>query len=93
MLAAHLTALYRRCRDIGLARSKSDFSRVLLGRSRHYMRLVEQRGGWAPASAGYRLRARLLRLAARCPVGLRRDIEAVITEIDAAADLARMFRR
>ena len=93
MLAAHLTALYRRCRDIGLARNKSDFSRVLLGRSSHYMRLVEQRGGWAPASAGYRLRARLLRLAARCPVGLRREVEAIIADLDAATDLGQMFRR
>lgn len=83
--------VYEACRDIGLCRSQRDFSRRLLGRGPHYLRLVSNRKGFVSEKTTRVLKSRL----AACPEqGIAADqVAAILRRIDEAVSLGRWLRR
>ena len=93
MLSNNLSDLYIRCADLGLAKSKSDFSRRLLGRGGFYMRLIEQRGSMVSAATSTTLRQRLAAVAMKSPPALAWEIGGLIECLDEATRVSRWMRR
>ena len=80
------------CKRLGLCRSQRDFSRRLLGRGPHYLRLVSNRQGFTSAQTNRRLRSRLVAAIANGHPE-RAAIASIITQIDKAEATANWLRR
>lgn len=96
MLARNLTYAYQMMFNLGLVRSKRDYSRRWLGRGQTYLRDFELRSrGFVkvPTSTVTRLRTRLRAVADRVPAGIRMEIEAVIDTIDQGTAVADLLSR
>lgn len=83
--------IYVECRRLGLCRSQRDFSRRLLGRGPHYMRLVSNRRGFVSEKTTHILRKRLAASAASTPTA--REIMAILDAIDRAEGMSRWLKR
>ena len=81
--------VYEECRRFGLCRSQRDFSRRLLGRGPHYMRLVANRQTFVSARSCDTLRRRL----AQAGHAVGRDFAFILDEIAKAEATARLLRR
>lgn len=84
--------IYDECKRLSLCRSQRDYSRRLLGRGPHYLRLVSNRQGFTSPQTNRRLRARLAE--AICdghpePAA----ITSILTQIDKAEATANWLRR
>lgn len=83
--------VYEECRRLGLCRSQRDFSRRLLGRGPHYMRLVSNRQGFVSEKTARVLRKRLA--ASATSTSQRQEVMAILDAIDRAEGFARWLRR
>jgi len=81
--------VYEECRRLGLCRSQRDFSRRLLGRGPHYLRLVLNRRGFVSDTTTRVLRRRLAAIDGQDP----EEIAAIFRSIDRANEMARWLRR
>lgn len=79
--------VYEDCRRLGLCRSQRDFSRRLLGRGPHYLRLITNRRGFVSRKSVERLRVRLS--VAASPT----EVAAIQSKIDQAEAMADWLRR
>lgn len=93
MLATTLLAICERSIEIGLARTKADFSRAFLGRYGRYLELVKERGAWVPKSPCECLVQRLELVASKCPAFLKHDVQDLLDEARQGMGVAQMFRR
>jgi hypothetical protein len=96
MLDRNLTNSYKMMFNLGLVRSKRDYSRRWLGRGQTYLRDFELRDRdfvRVPPITVTRLRTRLRAVADRVPKGLRTEIEAVIDAIDQGVAVANLLSR
>ncbi len=85
--------VYEECRKVGLCRSQRDFSRQLLGRGPHYLRLVTNRRGFVSEKTTRTLRGRLdMRRAGVDPMTAG-AIDAILTDVSRASEMARWLRR
>jgi len=82
--------IYEECRRLGLCRSQRDFSRRLLGRGPHYMRLVSNRRAFVSEKTTSALRRRLTAIAGR---GSAKEIAKIVQAIESADQMARWLRR
>lgn len=82
--------VYEECRRIGLCRSQRDFSRRLLGRGQHYMRLVSNRQGFVSEKTTRVLRKRL---AASTSTSTAYEVTAILNAIERAEVMARWLKR
>lgn len=83
--------VYEECRRLGLCRSQRDFSRRLLGRGPHYMRLVGNRRGFVSQKTTRVLRKRLAASAASTATA--QEVTAILNAIDSAEVMARWLKR
>jgi hypothetical protein len=83
--------------DLGMTRSKPDFSQKWLGRGKTYVRDFTFREGreWVRVSTPTitTLRTRLRAVADRMPRGIRAEIEGVIAFIDQSTVVADLLSR
>jgi hypothetical protein len=97
MTGRGLLKTYLKLREIGITRSKRDFSTRWLGHGKTYLRDFEFRDGregvLVPSNTVARLQARLRALADRMPAALSADIEAVISGIDRAVAVTDLLAR
>ena len=85
--------VYETCRKLGLCRSQRDFSRRLLGRGPHYLRLVTNRRCFVSDRTTRTLRGRLeMRRAGVDPVTAG-AIDAILADVIRASETARFLRR
>lgn len=85
--------VYEGCYMLGLCQSQRDFSRSLLGRGPHYLRLVTNRRGFVSEKTTQTLRERLeVRRASVDPTEVG-AIDAILAEVDRADGMARWLRR
>lgn len=84
--------VYAACRRLGLCRSQRDFSRRLLGRGPHYMRLVSNRRGFVSEKTTRALRRRLEERA-QADGTAAQDLGAILVEIARAEEMSRWLRR
>ena len=84
--------VYATCKRLGLCRSQREFSRRLLGRGPHYMRLVSNRQGFMSEKTTRALRRRLGERAEAGGIS-REDMAAILAEIARAEEMARWLRR
>mgnify|MGYP007118530698 CR=1 FL=1 len=82
--------VYEECRRLGLCRSQRDFSRRLLGRGPHYLRLVSNRRAFVSETTTRALRRRLTATVGQVPPD---EIAAIFQAIDRANEMARWLRR
>ncbi len=85
--------VYEACRKLGLCRSQRAFSRDLLGRGPHYMRLVTNRRGFVSHKTTEILKKRLANAAYCGPLDNLSSRGEILAEIDRAAEIARWLRR
>lgn len=85
-------SIYAACRRLGLCRSQRDFSRRLLGRGPHYMRLVSNRKGFVSENATRALRRRLGERAQDEGIASQ-DLCPILLEIARAEEMSRWLRR
>jgi len=85
-------SIYAACKRLGLCRSQRDFSRRLLGRGPHYMRLVSNRRAFISEKTTQALRRRLDERAEAGRIS-REDMAAILAEIARAEEMARWLRR
>lgn len=85
--------VYEECKRLGLCRSQHDFSRRLLGRGPHYLRLVSNRRAFITEKTNRMLRARIAEARSTLAPGIVREIDLILAEIDRAEDVARWLRR
>lgn len=85
--------VYEECRRVGLCRSQRDFSRRLLGRGPHYLRLVTNRRGFISDKTTRTFQQRLARTRASADPSTARAIDAIVVELGRATDMARWLRR
>lgn len=83
--------VYEECKRLGLCRSQRDFSRRLLGRGPHYLRLVSNRQGFVSEKTTETLRSRLSGFVRSRT--LASDIDLILIGIDQAERVARWLRR
>lgn len=83
----------RGCRKLGLCRSQRAFSRDLLGRGPHYMRLVTNRRGFVSEKTTEILKKRLASAAYGGPRDNPSSRSEILAEIERAAEMARWLRR
>jgi hypothetical protein len=92
MIAANLSEIYRQLRQMGVVRSKRDFSANLLGRNRAYLKNLEAR---CPLTVRpiviQTLRARLAEIKKFCPPEIRAQIAGVIARIDQDCRVAKLL--
>lgn len=84
--------IYDECKRLGLCRSQRDFSRRLLDRGPHYLRLVINRQGFLSDRTVRTLKRRLH----EAQVGAGQaaaDIDLVLEGITLAEEMARWLRR
>ena len=93
MLVSTLEAICSRCIELGLVRSKADFSRTLLGRFDRYMALARARDGWVPYRVGQSLIMALEAIQDHCPPVVAQEVQAAIDQAQRGTEVARMFRR
>lgn len=94
MIAINLHTAYERLREIGLVRSKREFSRNFLGRSSGYAADVIYRdvlGVRGGLSVMRYLQGRLAAVAAEVPNGLRGEIVEIITGIEASMRVVQIM--
>lgn len=85
--------VYEECRKLGLCRSQRAFSRDLLGRGPHYLRLVTNRRGFVSEKTTEVLKKRLASAAYGGPLDSPSSRGEILAEIDRAAEMARWLRR
>lgn len=85
--------VYRECRRLGLCRSQRDFSRRLLGRGAHYLRLVSNRRGFTSEKTNRSLKRRLRESQPTMTSSAAGEITALLADISRAEELARWLRR
>ena len=83
--------IYEECRRLGLCRSQRDFSRRLLGRGPHYMRLVSNRQGFVSEKTTDILRKRLAASAASTSTAC--EVTTILDAIDHSEVMARWLKR
>lgn len=85
--------VFEECRRAGLCRSQRDFSQRLLGRGRHYMRLVTNRRAFVSRRSTRTLRSRLVAAAqgGRSVKGAK--VTQILGMIDEAEQVAAFLRR
>lgn len=92
MYGAQLIRHYWSMKELGLVRSKRDFTQRWLGRGKTYLRDIEFRGReWRPVSTvtTARLRAGLINVAKRSPACVAAEIMQVLAAIDRDNAVAR----
>lgn len=85
--------VYEECRRLGLCRSQRDFSRRLLGRGPHYLRLVSNRRAFTSEKTNRTLRRRITEARSNLASHTVREIDLILAEIDRAEEMARWLRR
>lgn len=85
--------VYEACQQAGLCRSQRAFSRDLLGRGPHYLRLVTNRRGFVSEKTTEVLKKRLASAAYGGPLDSPSSRGEILAEIDRAAEMARWLRR
>jgi hypothetical protein len=85
--------VYEECRKLGLCRSQRAFSRDLLGRGPHYMRLIKSRRGFVSEKTTEILKKRLASADYGGPLDSPSSRGEILAEIDRAAEMARWLRR
>lgn len=78
---------------MGISRSKADFSKNMLGRAKHYLRLVEQRRSSISFETIRNLIHRLVELSQLLPTEVGIRVMAMVVRIRAAQDIARYLKR
>lgn len=85
--------VYEDCHRLGLCRSHRDFSRRLLGRGPHYLRLVSNRQGFVSEKTTRMLRRRIAEARTSLAPELLGEIDQLLDRIDRAEEMARWLRR
>lgn len=85
--------VYVECKRLGLCRSQRDFSRRLLVRGPHYLRLVSNRQAFVSEKTTRVLRRRLTELAPTAAIGTLRQVASILADIDRAETMAQWLRR
>ncbi len=85
--------VYEQCKRLGLCRSQRDFSRRLLGRGPHYLRLVSNRRSFISEKTNRTLRRRIAEAQSTAAPHVVREIDLILAEIERAEELARWLRR
>ena len=96
ILGVILITTYEKMRDLGLVRSKRDYSRRWLGRGETYLRDLQFKGrdgAIIPASTVTALRMRLKCVSQQAPTGVKLEIDAVIASIDQGIRIADLLSR
>lgn len=83
--------VYEECRRLGLCRSQRDFSRRLLGRGPHYLRLIANRRSFVSEKTTRILRRRLAASVASSSTTY--EVTAILDAIDRAERMARWLKR
>jgi hypothetical protein len=84
--------VYEECKRLGLCRSQRDFSRRLLGRGPHYLRLVSNRRGFISEKTNRTLRRRIAEARTSLAPGLLGETDQLTDRIDRAEEMARWLR-
>lgn len=85
--------VYEACRKLGLCRSQRAFSRDLLGRGPHYMRLLTNRRGFVSQKTTRTLRGRLDMQRAGVDPVTAGAIDSILDAVSSASEMARWLRR
>jgi hypothetical protein len=85
--------VYEQSRRIGLCRSQRDFSRRLLGRGPHYLRLVSNRQAFVSEKTTRTLRRRIAEARNSSAHQFLDEIDQLLDRIDRAEEMARWLRR
>ena len=94
MLGLYLRDVFLSLSELGLVRSKRQFSRQFLGHGWSYLRDIEQRDRdefRVPPETVCLLRARLQALTGFLPTGIAGEIERIVARIDQHTDVADML--
>ncbi len=85
--------VFEKCRRLDLCRSQRDFSRRLLGRGPHYLRLVSNRRAFTSEKTNRTLRRRITEARSNLAPHKVREIDLILAEIARAEEMARWLRR
>ena len=85
--------VYEECWRLGLCRSQRDFSRRLLGRGPHYLRLISNRRGFTSDKTNRTLRRRITEARSNRASHDVPEIDLILAEINRAEAMARWLRR
>lgn len=85
--------IYEECKRLGMCRSQRDFSRRLMGRGSHYLRLVQNRRGFTSEKTNRTLRRRIGEARSNASPEVAPEFSRLLDQIDRAEDMARWLRR
>lgn len=85
--------VYEECRKLGLCRSQRAFSRDLLGRGPHYLRLVTNRRGFVSEKTTRTLRGRLTARRAGVDPVTAGALDSILDDVARASEMARWLKR
>jgi hypothetical protein len=85
--------IYVECKRLSICRSQRDFSRRLMGRGSHYLRLVQNRRGFTSEKTNKTLRRRIGEARSNAPPEVAPEFSRLLDQIDRAEEMARWLRR
>ncbi len=85
--------IYEECKRLRICRSQRDFSRRLMGRGSHYLRLVVNRRGSTSEKSNRTLRRRIGEARSNASPDVVPEFSRLLDQIDCAEDMARWLRR
>jgi len=85
--------IYEECRRLSICRSQRDFSRRLMGRGPHYLRLVANRRGFTSEKTNRTLRRRIGEARSNAAPEVAAEFSRLLNQIDRAEEMARWLRR
>ena len=85
--------IFEECKRLSICRSQRDFSRRLMGRGSHYLRLVLNRRGFTSEKTNKTLRRRIAEARSNASPEGAPEFSRLLDQIDRAEEMARWLRR
>jgi len=85
--------IFEECKRLGICRSQRDFSRRLMGRGSHYLRLVVNRRGFISEKTNRTLRRRIGEARSSASPEVATEFSRLLDQIERAEEMARWLRR
>jgi hypothetical protein len=85
--------IFEECKRLRICRSQRDFSRRLMGRGSHYLRLVVNRRGFTSEKTNRTLRRRIGEARSNASPEVVPEFSRLLDQIDRAEEMARWLRR
>jgi hypothetical protein len=85
--------IFEECKRLRICRSQRDFSRRLMGRGSHYLRLVVNRRGFTSEKTNRTLRRRIGEARSNASPEAAPEFSRLLHQIDRAEEMALWLRR